>query len=207
MKTIQQFIKEALNNDIIALISKNNLNITPTTLGKSKAERLKNGKKQEEEVIKQLGDLLKDYEVVSIKKYAEITNQTYSSEFDSKNGDIVILKDNNAILFIDLKVGSEKYIGTPDALSLYNFAMNNGDLHYYLMSKNDGSYKVFVNAKKLFDKFKNEPTLIASKTSRNKKIDFGFNVNVKIWSGALKQEDKSVYDGDFIPTNFIYKLS
>ena len=107
MKSITSFINESLGKLNLDGI---HYSITPYDLGEDRNTRNSNAKKQEAEVINTLRELYPDSMVMSSMNYAESDGETWSPEYDLKNGDIVII-DTDKILFIDLKVASNKSNG------------------------------------------------------------------------------------------------
>lgn len=82
-----------------------------------------------------------DFNKLSIKE---------KSEFDTKNGDLIIMKDDKPIYFIDVKI-SDKYFGAISLGSLVNF---NKDGYYLLINKKAKSFKV-LSHKDVIDNVKN----------------------------------------------------
>ena len=70
-----------------------------------------------------------DFNKLSIKE---------KSEFDTQNGDLIIMKNDKPVYFIDVKI-SDKYFGAISLGSLVNF---NKDGYYLLINKTAKSFKV-----------------------------------------------------------------
>ena len=108
MKSITSFINESLGKLNLAEI---HYSITPYKWNRDSTIRKTNAKKQEAEVIDIISELYPNIKVMSSKDYAESKEETWSPEYDLKNGDIVII-DGNTTLFIDLKVASDRSDGS-----------------------------------------------------------------------------------------------
>ena len=65
-------------------------------------------------------------------------SQKEKSEFDAQNGDLIIMKNDKPVYFIDVKI-SDKYFGAISLGSLVNF---NKDGYYLLINKTAKSFKV-----------------------------------------------------------------
>jgi len=107
-----------------------------------------------------------EYTAVSSQDYYGMTNKgdwndlsaKEKSEFDTKNGDIIILdKDQKPIYFIDIKI-SDKYFGAVSLGSLVNF---NKDGYYICVNKSQNQVR-YISHKALVDVVKkNEKLLMA----------------------------------------------
>ena len=202
MKSITNFINESLGK---LGLSKIHYSITPYDLGGDRNTRNSNAKKQEAEVIDTLRELYPDSMVMSSMNYAESDGETWSPEYDLKNGDIVIIDKDNKILFIDLKVASNKSNGGGKTLlgpislsSVLEFA--NKENHIYLCMNCDGSRVLAIDGKKLYSEFMRDPILFAS---RGRKRTADINLNIKINYPNDIENDGKVYLEDYISTAWL----
>ena len=201
MKSLTSFINENLNKLNLEEIS---YSITPCKWNRNSAIRMANAKKQEAEVINTLRELYPDSMVMSSMNYAESDGETWSPEYDLKNGDIVII-DTDKILFIDLKVASNKSNGGGKTLlgpisisSVLEFA--NKENHIYLCMNCDGSKVLAIDGKKLYAEFMKDPILFAS---RNRKRTADINIDIKINYPDGIEDDGKVYLEDYISTAWL----
>ena len=201
MKSIMSFINESLGKLDLEEIS---YSITPYKWNRDSTIRKENAKKQEAEVIDIISKLYPNIKVMSSKDYAESKEETWSPEYDLKNGDIVII-DGNTILFIDLKVASNKSNGGGKTLlgpislsSVLEFA--NKENHIYLCMNCDGSKVLAIDGKKLYDEFGKDPILSAS---RNRKRIADINLDIKINYPNGIEDDGNVYLEDYISTTWL----
>ena len=202
MKSITNFITESLGK---LDLSKVHYSITPYDLGGDRNTRNSNAKKQEAEVIDTLRELYPDSMVMSSMNYAESDGETWSPEYDLKNGDIVIIDGDNKILFIDLKVASNKSNGGSKTLlgpislsSVLEFA--NKENHIYLCMNCDGSKVLAIDGKKLYSEFMKDPILFAS---RNRKRTADISLDIKINYPDGIEDDGKVYLEDYISTAWL----
>ena len=202
MKSITNFINESLGK---LDLSKIHYSITPYDLGGDRNTRNSNAKKQEAEVIDTLRELYPDSMVMSSMNYAESDGETWSPEYDLKNGDIVIIDADNKILFIDLKVASNKsnnggktLLGPISLSSVLEFA--NKENHIYLCMNCDGSKVLAIDGKKLYSEFMRDPILFAS---RGRKRIADINFNIKINYPTDIEDDGKVYLEDYISTAWL----
>lgn len=199
MKSLTSFINENLSKLNLEEIS---YSITPYKWNRDSTIRKENAKKQEAEVINTISELYPNIKVMSSKDYAESKGETWSPEYDLKNGDIVII-DGNTTLFIDLKVASDRSDGSgkntvgPISLSsVLEFA--NKENHIYLCMNCDGSKVLVIDGKKLYDEFVKDPILSAS---RNRQRPIHINLDIKLkYPHGNKTNDRKVYLEDYIPT-------
>ncbi len=199
MKSLTSFINENLSKLNLEEIS---YSITPYKWNRDSTIRKTNAKKQEAEVINTISELYPNIKVMSSKDYAESKGETWSPEYDLKNGDIVII-DGNTTLFIDLKVASDrsdgsgkKSLGPISLSSILEFA--NKENHIYLCMNYDGSIARVIDGKKLYDEFVKDPILSAS---RNRKRPIHINLDIKLkYPHGNKTNDRKVYLEDYIPT-------
>lgn len=201
MKSITSFINESLGKLNLDGI---HYSITPYDLGEDRNTRNSNAKKQEAEVINTLRELYPDSMVMSSMNYAESDGETWSPEYDLKNGDIVII-DTDKILFIDLKASTDKMDGSgkntvgPISLSsVLEFA--NKENHIYLCMNCDGSKVLAIDGKKLYTEFMKDPILFAS---RNRKRTADINLDIKINYPDGIEDDGKVYLEDYISTAWL----
>ena len=202
MKSITNFINESLGK---LDLSKIHYSITPYDLGGDRNTRNSNAKKQEAEVIDTLRELYPDSMVMSSMNYAESDGETWSPEYDLKNGDIVIIDADNKILFIDLKVASNKSNGGGKTLlgpislsSVLDFA--NEENHIYLCMNCDGSRVLVIDGKKLYSEFMRDPILFASR-GRKRAADINFNIKINYPNDI--EDDGKVYLEDYISTAWL----
>ena len=201
MKSITNFINESLGK---LDLSKIHYSITPYDLSGDINTRNSNAKKQEAEVIDTLRELYPDSMVMSSMNYAESDGETWSPEYDLKNGDIVII-DGDKILFIDLKVASNKSNGGgktllgPISLSSV-LELANKENHIYLCMNCDGSKVLAIDGKKLYSEFMKDPILFAS---RNRKRTADISLDIKINYPDGIEDDRKVYLEDYISTAWL----
>lgn len=199
MKSITRFISESLHKLNLEEIQ---YSITPYKWNKDSTIRKANAKKQEVEVIDTISKLYPDIKVLSSKDYAESKGETWSPEYDLKNGDIVIA-DGDTTLFIDVTVASDrsdgsgkKSLGPISLSSVLEFA--NKENHIYLCMNCDGSIARVIDGKKLYDEFMKDPILYAS---RNRERPININLDIKLkYPHGNKTNDRKVYLEDYIPT-------
>lgn len=104
-------------------------------------------------------------------------SQKEKSDFDTLNGDLIIMKDNKPVYFIDVKI-SDKYFGAISLGSLVNF---NKDGYYLLINKKAKSFKV-LSHKDVIDNVKN------GKLTLNEPINNYKGYPVK-WDGKEKSSE------------------
>ena len=201
MKSITRFINESLTKLNLGEI---HYSITPYKWNKDSVVRKSIGKKQEAEVIDTISELYPNIKVMSSKDYAESKGETWSPEYDLKNGDIVI-EDGDTTLFIDVKIASDKIDGSgktslgPISLSsVLEFA--NKENHIYLCMNCDGSRVLAIDGKKLYSEFMKDPVLFAS---RGRKRTADINFDIKINCPTDIKDDGNVYLEDYISTAWL----
>ena len=201
MKSITSFINESLSKLNLDVI---HYSITPYKWNKDSVVRKSIGKKQEAEVIDTISELYPNINVMSSKDYAESKGETWSPEYDLKNGDIVI-EDGDTTLFIDIKVASDKSNGSgktsvgPISLSsVLKFA--NEENHIYLCMNCDGSKALTIDGKKLYSEFMKDPVLFAS---RGRKRTADINFDIKINCPTDIKDDGKVYLEDYISSAWL----
>lgn len=208
MKTLKEFINEsALLNYISSLINGLKYDFSETTNmpNSTKEERAKKAKAQEKILIDIINNAQEKYKAIDVKEYCNLTNETYSPTLDSKIGDIILMKNDEPVLFIDLKVAeTDKYLGTPDMLSLVNFASKPDDKKYYLCTNINGTSKKFIEANKVWDKvISKEAKIIVSKDRKNISSDVQklFDKVKLVAPQKIQNADLSkLYDEDYIGT-------
>ena len=104
-------------------------------------------------------------------------SQKEKSDFDTRNGDLIIMKDDKPVYFIDVKI-SDKYFGAISLGSLVNF---NKDGYYLLINKKAKSFKV-LSHKDVIDNVKN------GKLTLNEPINNYKGYPVK-WDGKEKSSE------------------
>ena len=104
-------------------------------------------------------------------------SQKEKSDFDTRNGDLIIMKDDKPVYFIDVKI-SDKYFGAISLGSLVNF---NKDGYYLLINKKTKSFKV-LSHKDVIDNVKN------GKLTLNEPINNYKGYPVK-WDGKEKSSE------------------
>jgi hypothetical protein len=201
MKSITNFINESLRKLNLDGI---HYSITPHKWNRDSAIRKSTAKKQEAEVIDTISELYPNIKVMSSTDYAESKGETWSPEYDLKNGDIVI-EDGDTLLFIDVKIASDKIDGSgktslgPISLSsVLEFA--NKENHIYLCMNCDGSRVLAIDGKKLYDEFTKDPILFAS---RGRKRTADIDLDIKINYPTDIEDDGKVYLEDYISTAWL----
>ena len=201
MKSITNFINESLGK---LDLSKIHYSITANYLSGDRNVRNSVAKNQEAEVIDTISELYPDIKVMSSMDYAESEGETWSPEYDLKNGDIVIV-DGDTTLFIDLKAASKKSNGGGKTLlgpislsSVLEFA--NKENHIYLCMNCDGSKVLVIDGKKLYTEFMKDPILFAS---RNRKRTADISLDIKINCPDGIEDDGKVYLEDYISTAWL----
>ena len=201
MKSLTSFIDENLSKLNLEEIS---YSITPYKWNRDSTIRKENAKKQEAEVINTISELYPNIKVMSSKDYAESKGETWSPEYDLKNGDIVII-DGNTALFIDLKVASDrsdgsgkKSLGPISLSSILEFA--NKENHIYLCMNCDGSRVLAIDGKKLYGEFMRDPILFASR-GRKRTADIDFDIKINYPNDI--EDDGKVYLEDYISTAWL----
>lgn len=213
MKSLIQFINEAASTNILNLIKNLNYDFSDTSSisSSSKQNRAKKAKAQEKILIDTINNAQDEYNAIGIEEYCDSIGKSYSYELDSKIGDIIIMKNNKPVLFIDLKVAeTDKYLGTPDMLSLANFAADNDDKKYYLCCKINGADSKLVQANKVYNKvLSKEANVIVSKDRSNissevKKLTD--KVKLVAPKGMNDVDTSKLYDEDFVATSVIQNI-
>ena len=207
MKNLTQFIIEAISMNILTLINGLHYDFSETSnmSNSSKQDRAKKDKAQEKILIDAINNAQDEYEAIGIEEYCDLTGKSYSYELDSEIGDVIIMKNDKPVLFIDLKVSeTDKYLGTPDMLSLVNFAADNDDKKYYLCCKINGADSKLVQANKVYNKvLSKEANVVVSKDRSNissavKKLTD--KVKLVAPQGMNNADTSKLYDEDFVAT-------
>lgn len=207
MKSLMRFINEAISMNILTLINGLHYDFSETSnmSNSSKQDRAKKAKAQEKILIDAINNAQDEYEAMGIEEYCDLTGKSYSYELDSEIGDVIIMKNDKPVLFIDLKVSeTDKYLGTPDMLSLVNFAADNDDKKYYLCCKINGADSKLVQANKVYNKvLSKEANVIVSKDRSNissevKKLTD--KVKLIAPKGMDNADTSKLYDEDFVAT-------
>jgi len=218
MKNIKLFILESLNNKLLTVVRNLNYDFSETASlsNNTKENRAKRAKAQEKIFIDLFNELTDkdthfDYKAISCEDYCKLINKTYSFIEDSKIGDIIIMNDKTPEMFIDLKVAeTNKYIGTPDMLSLVNFASERDDKKYYLCSSLDGSQKKLILANEIYNIIISKKGNVIVSKDRNhisKEVE-AFKDKVKLVAPKnMESADLSkLYDEDFVATSVITNI-
>ena len=94
----------------------------------------------------------KYYELINPKKKWENLSTEEQAKFDRTNGDIIVMKNDKPIYFIDVKISSvSNFIGSINLGSIKDFTK---DGYYLSLNKKTGQYKVLSHAsvrKAVFD--------------------------------------------------------
>lgn len=213
MKSLVQFINEAVSMNVLTLINSLHYDFSETSnmSNSSKQDRAKKAKAQEKILVDIINNAQDQYKAIGVEEYCDSIGKSYSYELDSKIGDIIIMKNDKPVLFIDLKVAiTNEYLGTPDMLSLVNFAADNDDKKYYLCCKINGADSKLIQANKVYNKvLSKEANIIVSKDRSNispevKKL----TDKVKLVAPQnMKNADTSkLYDEDFVGNDDIKKI-
>lgn len=148
MKSIKQFILES-QSEILAIIKRIMANCDYSKLKEYKGEqdpdRFDIQKENELTLISGIDEgklrLIGTEEYFNLngdQKFKNLSNKE-KAEFDTKNGDIIIVDENNkAKYFIDVKI-SDKFLG---AISLGSLANFNEDGYYLLISIKNKKFKI-----------------------------------------------------------------
>jgi hypothetical protein len=110
--------------------------------------------------------------------------QKEKSEFDTQNGDLIIMKNDKPVYFIDVKI-SDKYLGAISLGSLVNF---NKDGYYLLICKTGKFFKV-ISHKEVEDAVKN------GKLNLNAPVNAYKGYDVK-WEGEDKTSEWFIKGND-----------
>lgn len=218
MKDIKLFILESLNNKLLTAVRNLNYDFSETASlsNNTKENRAKKAKAQEKIFIDLFNELTDkdthfDYKAISCEDYCKLINKTYSFIEDSKIGDIIIMNDKTPEMFIDLKVAeTNKYIGTPDMLSLVNFASEHDDKKYYLCSSLDGTQTKLILANEIYNIIISKKGNVIVSKDRNhisKEVEV-FKDKVKLVAPKnMENADLSkLYDEDFVATSVITNI-
>ena len=157
MKNISEYINEALteNANNIPQEVKSFCYRMMQGLEYSKLEEIKDDDPDRFEKSKNNEELLRDaladdsYDFMTTSQYYATINKENKwenlsskeqADFDRKNGDLIILKNEKPIYFIDIKIGSKNdLIGCINLGSLSEFNENG---YYLCIAKKSGKYKI-----------------------------------------------------------------
>ena len=191
MKNISEYINEALTeyaNNIPQEV-KSFCYRMMQGLEYSKLEEIKDDDPDRFEKSKNNEELLRDaladdsYDFMTISEYygtlgKDVKWENLSSEeqadFDRKNGNIIIVKNEKPIYFIDVKVGATGDVGSVSLGSLVEFNENG---YYLCVSKNSGQKYKVVSHKDLVKAVKENPKLLNPVVNKDYK---GFDIT---WEG------------------------
>ena len=210
MKSLLQFINEASSMNVMTFINSLNVDFSETAgmSIKTKQGRAKKAKAQEKILVDAINEATDQYTAMGIEDYCKSIGKSYTYEMDSKMGDVVIMKDENPVLFIDLKVAETKdFLGTPTMLSLVNFASTNDDKKYYLCSNINGSNIKLVNANKLYNKVVSKKAIVIVSKDRSTVSPEVQKLNGKVKliapNNNQNADTSTLYDEDFVATSAI----
>lgn len=91
------------------------------------------------------------YTILTIEDWCNVKGVEYSHKIDLECGDVVVVHKGNVVLYIDLKVGIEKYAGTPQVSSVMYFGVNLDPKRTYYCCRIDGSMTKIINAHDLYN--------------------------------------------------------
>ena len=213
MKNIIELINEVASMDPKNLIKNLKFDFSETSRMpiNTKEERAEKAKAQEAILVDVINNAQDEYKAIGIKDYCKSINKQYSYKLDSMMGDVILMKDENPIMFIDLKVShTNNYLGTPDMLSLVNFGSIKYDKKYYLCSNIDGTNTKLVLANDVYNNIiSRKGIMIASRDRKNiseevrKLTD---KVKVIAPKGMEDADTSKLYNEDFVATNVIQRL-
>lgn len=214
MKTLTKYILEniaAFSPETLINGLKYDFSSTKNMPHGTQKDRYAKEKAQEQILIDAVNNAGETYKAVGIEEYCSLTGKSYSYELDIKLGDIVIMNGSDAVMFIDLKVADDNtYYGTPDMLSLVNFAERPDDKKYYLCCKLNGVDSKLVKANTVYDAVVSKiASVIVSKDRNNisPKVSELTNVVKLVAPQNNKYADISkLYDEDFVSVDSIRNL-
>jgi len=144
-------------------------------------DRFEKSKENEELLMNSLSDDSYDFMTTS-QYYATINKENKwenlsskeQTEFYRKNGNLIILKNEKPIYFIDIKIGSNNdLVGSINLGSLSEFNENG---YYLCIAKKSGKYKI-ISHKDLVNAVKENPKLLNPVINKSYK---GFDIT---WNG------------------------
>ena len=216
MKTLKDTISEELNEslkpNLKTLLDKLHYDFSETgnMSISSKNDRALKAKAQEKIFIDVFNNATDDYKAVSIEDYCKTKEMQYSHVVDSEFGDIIIMDGDNEAMFIDLKVANTNaYYGTPDMLSLVNFASKDDDKKYYLCCRIDGVDSKLVKANDLYKIVVDKKCNVIASSKRNiispevEKLTDKVNI---VAPRGTKYDVTKLYDNDFVESGVIRRL-
>ena len=214
MKTLTKYILEniaAFGPETLINGLKYDFSSTKNMSYETKKDRYAKAKAQEQILIDAVNNAGEIYKAVGIEEYCSLTGKSYSNELDIKLGDIVIMNGSDAVMFIDLKVADDNtYYGTPDMLSLVNFAERPYDKKYYLCCKLNGVGSKLIKANTVYDAVVSKTASVIVSKDRNNispKVSELTNVVKLVAPQNNKYADTSkLYDEDFVSTASIRDL-
>lgn len=146
MKDLRTFICES-SNELMAMIKRMMGSVDYSKLQSwSEQDPDKFDKQKENELLIAKDFNEGDFTIIGTAEYYSKVkdsdfnklSQKEKSEFDTQNGDLIIMKDDKPVYFIDVKI-SDKYLG---AISLGSLANFNKDGYYLLINKTAKAFKV-----------------------------------------------------------------
>ena len=157
------------------------------------------GHNQEEFIVSKLNEVYPEYKWVTTKKYY---GNSYNTNKDLVDGDILGLKDNNIKFYIDVKVASDnvdkKYLGVISLNSVLNFGNKN---HYYLCVNNDGSNFIIKKSAEIKELFNNTKKCL-KKTKRDNRDKF-IKKDLDKYIDKYIDQTEDVSLKDYIPSYLI----
>ena len=125
----------------------------------------------------------------------------FRSEENRIKGDIVGIYNGRPKIWIDVKVAYynalPKYTGTITLNSILGFAKDSVN-HYYLSVNKDGSKFAFIDAKKIYEIFKQKHCLLAPDNPNPKKENK--NLSFMLRDMYIKNPPPFVSDDDYMPS-------
>jgi hypothetical protein len=158
MKDLRTFIYES-SNELISIIKRMMGSVDYNKLQSwSEQDPDKFDKQKENELLIAKDFNEGDFTIIGTAEYYSKVkdgdfnklSQKEKSEFDTQNGDLIIMKNDKPVYFIDVKI-SDKYLGAVSLGSLVNF---NKDGYYLLICKTGKFFKV-ISHKEVEDAVKN----------------------------------------------------
>lgn len=185
MKDLRTFIYES-SNELISIIKRMMGSVDYNKLQSwSEQDPDKFDKQKENELLIAKDFNEGDFTIIGTAEYYSKVkdgdfnklSQKEKSEFDTQNGDLIIMKNDKPVYFIDVKI-SDKYLGAVSLGSLVNF---NKDGYYLLICKTGKFFKV-ISHKEVEDAVKN------GKLNLNAPVNSYKGYDVK-WEGEDKTSE------------------
>jgi len=179
MKDLRTFIYES-SNELISMIKRMMGSVDYNKLQScSEQDQDKFDKQKENELLITKDFNEGDFTIIGTTEYySKVKDGDFNklsikekSKFNTQNGDLIIMKNDKPVYFIDVKI-SDKYLGTISLGSLVNF---NKDGYYLLICKTGKFFKV-ISHKEVEDAVKN------NKLNLNAPVDSYKGYDVK-WEG------------------------